>query len=43
VEYTAEARLGEELTLRWAREGENCYLEGGGERPCFRMELAYRE
>ncbi len=43
VEYTAEARLGEELTLRWTREGERCYLEGGGERPCFRMELLYQE
>ncbi len=43
MEYTAEVRLGEELLLRWSREGERCYLEGGTEHPCFKMQLEYEE
>ena len=43
AEYKAEALLGENLTLRWGREGDRYYLSGGGERPSFSLSLAYRE
>ncbi len=42
-EYTAEARFGDRLTLRWGREGGRWLLEGASDRPCFRIELAYEE
>ena len=42
VEYKNEARLGEELSLRWGREKERYYLTGTGNRPVFNLSLTYR-
>lgn len=43
AEYLQEARLGDTLTVCWGRREADCYrVEGGAEKPCFRMELRYR-
>lgn len=41
TEYTAEARFGDELKLRWGRDGGRYYLEGNSDRPCFRLSMVY--
>ena len=41
AEYSNEDHLREELRLQWSREGDQYYLEGVAEKPCFKMILAY--
>lgn len=41
TEYVSEARLGDELALRWGGEGRRYLVEGACSGPCFRMELQY--
>ena len=43
TEYTAEARFGDALRLRWGEENGRCLLEGVSDRPCFRMSLEYED
>ena len=43
TEYTGEARLGDELALRWGGQDGNWYLEGALDKPCFRMAMEYKE
>ena len=43
TEYKNEARLGDELTLRWGRAGQRYYLTGAGAKPAFVMALEYQE
>lgn len=40
-EYSAEARFGEHLRLRWGQEGGLCRMSGEGQRPCFRLLMEY--
>ena len=42
TEYTNEARLGEQLHLRWGQQDGRYYLDGSTEKPCFRMLLEYQ-
>ena len=42
VEYQNEARLGEELHLRWGEKDGGVYLCGETDRPVFRMRMEYR-
>ncbi len=42
VEYQNEARLDEELHLRWGGGEESVFLCGETDRPVFRMRLEYR-
>ena len=41
VDYISAARLGEELTLRWGRDGDRWYLTGEAGKRVFRMLLVY--
>ena len=41
VDYSSEARLGEELTPRWGRDGDRWYLTGEAGKRVFRMLLVY--
>ena len=41
VDYSSEARLGDELLLRWGQEGNSWYLVGTSEKRVFRMKLDY--
>ena len=41
AEYMAEARLGERLHVAWGEENGRYYVNGAGERPCFKMSLQY--
>jgi acyl-ACP thioesterase len=43
TEYVSEARLGDELRVRWGSEGKVFFLQGEGEKPVFRMRLEYGE
>ena len=43
TEYTAEARFGDALTLRWGSEAGRCYMEGVSDKPCFRLSMEYEE
>ena len=43
TEYVSEARLGDELFVRWGSDGKVFYLQGEGEKPVFRMRLEYEE
>lgn len=43
TEYTAEARFGDALRLRWGEENGRYLLEGVSDRPCFRMSLEYED
>lgn len=42
TEYAGEARLGQELRVGIAGGDRHWYLEGGAERPCFKMVLEYQ-
>ena len=41
TEYAGEARLGQELRVGIAGGDKHWYLEGGSDRPCFKMLLEY--
>ena len=41
TEYTNEAPFGEKLLLRWQKREDGFLLSGEGEKPVFRMRLAY--
>lgn len=41
TEYVSEARIGDELLVRWGGDGKSFYLLGEGEKPVFRMRLEY--
>ena len=41
VDYSSEARLGEELLLRWGSEADAWYLTGEAGKRVFRMRLEY--
>ena len=41
TEYVSEARIGDELQVRWGGDGKVFYLLGEGEKPVFRMRLEY--
>ncbi len=42
VAYQNEARLGDELSVQWGRDGERFYILGNGSRGvCFQMNLKY--
>ena len=41
AEYVSEARIGDELLVRWGGDGKSFYLLGEGEKPVFRMRLEY--
>ena len=41
TEYVSEARIGDELQVRWGGDGKVFYLLGQGEKPVFRMRLEY--
>ena len=43
TEYVSEAKLGDELRVRWGSDGKVFYLQGEGEKPVFRMRLEYGE
>ncbi len=43
VDYTSEAKLGEELLFRWGSEGGVWYLTGEAGKRVFRMRLEYAE
>ena len=43
TEYSSEARLGDELQVRWGTDGKAYYLLGESEKPVFRMRLEYGE
>lgn len=43
TEYTAEARFGEELKLRWGEEEGRFFMEGLSDRPCFRLSMTYEK
>ncbi|MBR0354141.1 MAG: hypothetical protein IJK35_02090 [Oscillospiraceae bacterium] len=43
TEYTAEARFGEELKLRWGEEKGRFFMEGLSDRPCFRLSMTYEK
>lgn len=43
TEYVSEAKLGDELQVRWGTDGKGFYLQGEGEKPVFRMRLEYAE
>jgi len=42
TEYSSEARFGAELEISWGAEGSSFYLEGGVERPIFRIRMEYQ-
>ena len=42
TEYLQEVRLGETLTVTWSSpDADTRCVEGGGQKPCFRMEMRY--
>ncbi len=41
TEYVSEAKLGDELRVRWGCEGGSFFLLGENEKPVFRMRLEY--
>lgn len=41
IEYRAEAKLGDELTLRWGNAGNDWYLSGETDRQLFKMRMTY--
>ena len=41
TEHQSEIRLGQRMLVRWGREGERYYIEGGNETPVFLMNLEY--
>ena len=41
IEYRAEARLGDELTLRWGSEGNDWFLSGETDKQLFKMRMTY--
>lgn len=43
AEYKHEARFGDTLHIAWGEENGRYYVNGGGEKPCFRMSLQYRK
>ena len=43
TEYSSEAQCGDELTIRWGREGNAYFLLGQGQKPVFRMRLEYSD
>ena len=43
TEYASEARLDDQLRVRWGQDGSSFYLQGEGEKPVFRMRLEYGE
>ncbi len=43
AEYSAEARLGDVLSVGWGKENDIYYVNGTAEQPCFRMNLRYED
>jgi len=41
TEYSAEARMGEELLLEWGEDAGRYYVLGSCGHPCFKMSLQY--
>ncbi len=41
TEYVSEARLGDEMTVRWGKDGEKFFLIGETKKPVFRLRLEY--
>lgn len=41
IEYRAEARLGDELMLRWGSEGNDWFLSGETDKQLFKMRMTY--
>ena len=41
TEYASEVRAGEVLHVAWGEEDGRYYVNGVGERPCFKMSLKY--
>ncbi len=41
TEYVSEARLGDEMTVRWGKDGEKYFLIGETKKPVFRLRLEY--
>ena len=41
IEYRAEARLGDELKLRWGNEGTDWFLSGETDKQLFKMRMTY--
>ena len=42
TEYSSEVRFGDQLQIRWAEDGSCYYLEGGVDRPSFRIRMEYQ-
>ena len=43
AEYNREVRLGEDLTISLGVDGNNYYVAGMTEQPCFRLQLQFEE
>ena len=41
VEHSAEARLGDVVTVEWGERDGEYYVNALTDRPCFRMNLVY--
>ena len=43
TEYVSEARFGEQMTVKWAHDGDDYYITGECGKPRFRMRLKYED